>query len=133
MNNWKEIARPEQLPPEGWTTFDLSEHVGKRAWGKTRALVEIIKDEIEKNPNIRILVVGWYPMQAKRLLTEKQMGRAAFAVRKDRNLRGQVFDLVIVDTPKCCMAIKEGRPLRFAREYIEEWLSNPKKTDINEG
>jgi hypothetical protein len=54
--NWRSVARPEQLAPEGeWLIWLI--HAG-RGWGKTKTGAERVREKAEENPGCRIALVG---------------------------------------------------------------------------
>lgn len=54
--SWHELARPEQLPPDGnWRIFLVERG---RGWGKTRAATEWLAEQAATRPGIRCAFVG---------------------------------------------------------------------------
>lgn len=78
--SWAEIARPEQLPPEG--AWLLWAYVAGRGAGKTRAAAEWVNEKAQGNPGVRIALVGRTPADVRDVMIEGESGILAVA-RKD--------------------------------------------------
>lgn len=75
---WREIARPEQLMPEGeWLTWAF---IAGRGAGKTRSAAEAVL-EIAKEPDLRIALVGRIPSDVRDVMIEGESGLLACAKR----------------------------------------------------
>ena len=73
---WREIARPEQLMPEGdWFTWAF---IAGRGAGKTRSAAEAVI-EVAKIPNLRIALVGRNPADVRDVMVEGDSGILACA------------------------------------------------------
>lgn len=73
---WRDIARPEQLMPEGdWFTWAF---IAGRGAGKTRSAAEAII-EVAKTPNLRIALVGRNPADVRDVMVEGDSGILACA------------------------------------------------------
>jgi phage terminase large subunit-like protein len=74
---WKFWARPDQLPPEGdWRTWL---YCAARAVGKTRALAEYIRNEVEAGRHRSIAIVGPTADAIRRDMIEGSSGLLAIA------------------------------------------------------
>lgn len=77
---WREIARPEQLPPGGdWLVWMYS---AGRGSGKTRAAAEWVQDQAVAQPGIRIALVGRTPADVRDVMIEGDSG--IIAVSRDQ-------------------------------------------------
>lgn len=75
---WREIARPEQIMPEGnWFIWAF---IAGRGAGKTRSAAEAILELAEK-PNKRIALVGRIPSDVRDVMIEGESGLIACAKR----------------------------------------------------
>jgi len=73
---WREIARPEQVMPEGdWFTWAF---IAGRGAGKTRSAAEAVL-EIAETPNLRIALVGRNPADVRDVMVEGDSGILACA------------------------------------------------------
>lgn len=73
---WKDIARPEQLPPEGdWFVWMF---LAGRGAGKTRSAAEWVIEKA-KTPNVRIALVARTPSDARDVMVEGESGIFACA------------------------------------------------------
>lgn len=78
---WRDIARPEQLPPDGdWLTWAF---IAGRGAGKTRSAAEWTHDQAMENPKCRIALVGRTPADVRDVMIEGESGLLAVA-RNDR-------------------------------------------------
>jgi len=76
MLPWRELARPEQLMPEGdWFTWAF---IAGRGAGKTRSAAEAII-ELAEQPNLRIALVGRNPADVRDVMVEGDSGILACA------------------------------------------------------
>jgi predicted phage terminase large subunit-like protein len=76
MLPWRQIARPEQLMPDGdWFTWAF---IAGRGAGKTRSAAEAII-EIAEQPNLRIALVGRNPADVRDVMVEGDSGILACA------------------------------------------------------
>lgn len=83
---WREIARPEQLMPEGdWLTWGF---IAGRGAGKTRSAAEAIC-ELAEESNVRIALVGRIPADVRDVMVEGESGLIACAKK-----RGILLDYV---------------------------------------
>lgn len=76
LKAWREIARPEQLMPEGdWFTWAF---IAGRGAGKTRSAAEAVI-EVARKPNLRIALVGRNPADVRDVMVEGDSGILACA------------------------------------------------------
>jgi len=69
---WRDIARPEQLPPDGaWLCWLYR---GGRGSGKTRSAAEWVQEQATANPGIRIALVGRTPADVRDVMLEGDSG-----------------------------------------------------------
>jgi phage terminase large subunit-like protein len=69
---WREAARPEQLPPAGqWLTWAF---VAGRGAGKTRAAAEWVQERALAEPGCRIALVGRTPADVRDVMIEGDSG-----------------------------------------------------------
>lgn len=74
---WREIARPEQLPPDGqWLTWM---YCAGRGAGKTRSAAEWVHEKAMTNPGVRIALVGRTPADVRDVMIEGESGILAVA------------------------------------------------------
>lgn len=74
---WRDIARPEQLPPAGaWAVWAF---IAGRGAGKTRAAAEWVHEQALKNPGCRIALVGRTPADVRDVMIEGESGILAVA------------------------------------------------------
>jgi phage terminase large subunit-like protein len=74
---WREIARPEQLPPAGeWLCWA---YVAGRGAGKTRSAAEWVQEQAMQTPGIRIALVGRTPADVRDVMIEGESGILAIA------------------------------------------------------
>jgi phage terminase large subunit-like protein/DNA-directed RNA polymerase subunit RPC12/RpoP len=72
---WKEIARPEQLPPPGdWMTWLI---LAGRGWGKSRTAAEWAAERGRRYPGSRIALVGKTFADARDTMLEGESGLIA--------------------------------------------------------
>lgn len=76
LKPWREIARPEQLMPEG--DYFTWAFIAGRGAGKTRSAAEAVI-EIAKQPNLRIALVGRNPADVRDVMVEGDSGILACA------------------------------------------------------
>ena len=70
--DWREQARPEQLPPPGeWRVWLM---LAGRGWGKTRAEVEWLRMEVESGRRRRLAIVGRTAADVRDVLVEGESG-----------------------------------------------------------
>ena len=80
--DWRSIARPEQLPPEGdWSTFL---YLGGRGAGKTRAAAEWVRSLAEAASVPRIALVGPTAADVRDTMVEGQSGLLAICPNSNR-------------------------------------------------
>jgi phage terminase large subunit-like protein len=78
---WRHVARPEQLPPEGqWLVWIFK---AGRGAGKTRAAAEWVHEKAKQNPGCRIALVGRTPADVRDTMIEGDSGIVTIA-REDR-------------------------------------------------
>lgn len=69
---WREIARPEQLPPAGeWLVWM---YLAGRGAGKTRSAAEWVHEKAEQRPGCRIALVGRTPADVRDVMIEGESG-----------------------------------------------------------
>jgi phage terminase large subunit-like protein len=74
---WRDIARPEQLPPPGdWLIWAF---IAGRGAGKTRSAGEFIHEKARLNPGVRIALVGRTPADVRDVMIEGESGILACA------------------------------------------------------
>ncbi|MFB8182623.1 DNA-packaging protein [Streptomyces sp. NPDC055966] len=74
---WRDIARPEQLPPAGaWLTWAF---VAGRGAGKTRSAAEWVQERAMAEPGCRIALVGRTPADVRDVMIEGESGILAVA------------------------------------------------------
>ena len=74
---WRDIARPEQLPPPGaWLVWAF---IAGRGAGKTRSAAECIHEKAQLNPGARIALVGRTPADVRDVMIEGESGILACA------------------------------------------------------
>lgn len=74
---WRDIARPEQLPPDGdWLTWS---YLAGRGAGKTRSAAEWVHEQAETHPGCRIALVGRTPADVRDVMIEGESGIIAIA------------------------------------------------------
>lgn len=74
---WRDIARPEQLAPEGaWLTWAF---VAGRGAGKTRSAAEWVHERAMAEPGVRIALVGRTPADVRDVMIEGESGILAVA------------------------------------------------------
>lgn len=74
---WRDIARPEQLPPDGdWLVWIYS---AGRGAGKTRAAAEWVQERALADPGCRIALVGRTPADVRDVMIEGDSGILAVA------------------------------------------------------
>jgi phage terminase large subunit-like protein len=74
---WREIARPEQLAPEGdWLAWA---YIAGRGAGKTRSAAEWVNEKARENPDCRIALVGRTPADVRDVMIEGESGILACA------------------------------------------------------
>lgn len=74
---WRDIARPEQLAPEGdWLTWAF---VAGRGAGKTRSAAEWVQERAMAEPGCRIALVGRTPADVRDVMIEGESGILAIA------------------------------------------------------
>lgn len=70
--DWRDIARPEQLPPPGqWLTWSF---IAGRGAGKTRAAAEWVQEQATANPGCRVALVGRTPADVRDVMIEGDSG-----------------------------------------------------------
>ncbi len=78
---WRDIARPEQLPPDSqWLVWAF---IAGRGAGKTRSAAEWTHERAMANPKCRIALVGRTPADVRDVMIEGESGLLAVA-RGDR-------------------------------------------------
>lgn len=78
--DWRSIARPEQLSPEGeWLTWMF---LAGRGAGKTRSAAEWVLEKAQ-TPNLRIALVGRTPADVRDVMVEGESGILACARELD--------------------------------------------------
>jgi len=76
---WRQIARPEQLAPDGtWLTWA---YCAGRGAGKTRAAAEWAHERAMSTPGVRIALVGRTPADVRDVMIEGESGILAIAGR----------------------------------------------------
>ena len=76
---WRDIARPEQLPPPGnWLTWSF---IAGRGAGKSRAAAEWVNEQALANPGCRIALVGRTPADVRDVMIEGESGILAVSGR----------------------------------------------------
>ena len=74
---WRDIARPEQLPPAGaWLTWS---YLAGRGAGKTRSAAEWVHERAMAEPGCRIALVGRTPADVRDVMIEGESGIIAIA------------------------------------------------------
>jgi phage terminase large subunit-like protein len=74
---WRDIAREEQLPPEGsWLTWAF---IAGRGAGKTRSASEWVHEHATATPGVRIALVGRTPADVRDVMIEGESGILAVA------------------------------------------------------
>jgi phage terminase large subunit-like protein len=74
---WRDIARPEQLPPDGdWLTWS---YLAGRGAGKTRSAAEWVHERAMSEPGCRIALVGRTPADVRDVMIEGESGILAVA------------------------------------------------------
>ena len=74
---WRQIARPEQLAPDGvWLTWA---YVAGRGAGKTRSAAEWVHEKAMLSPGVRIALVGRTPADVRDVMIEGESGIIAIA------------------------------------------------------
>ena len=74
---WRQIARPEQLAPEGeWLVWAF---IAGRGAGKTRSAAEWVHEKAKLNPGVRIALVGRTPADVRDVMIEGESGILACA------------------------------------------------------
>lgn len=74
---WRDIARPEQLPPDGaWLTWS---YLAGRGAGKTRSAAEWVHERAMTDPGCRIALVGRTPADVRDVMIEGESGIIAIA------------------------------------------------------
>src|ERR1700729_412825 len=69
---WRQIARPEQLPPGGdWLTWLF---LAGRGAGKTRSAAEWVHDRAQADPRCRIALIGRTPADVRDVMIEGESG-----------------------------------------------------------
>ena len=69
---WFEIARPEQLPPEGdWLVWAF---IAGRGAGKTRAMAEWVNDQVRRFGKHRIALISRTPADVRDVMIEGEAG-----------------------------------------------------------
>lgn len=75
--SWREIARPEQLPPDGdWLVWAF---IAGRGAGKTRSAAEWVQERAAGHPGCRIALVGRTPADVRDVMIEGESGLIAVA------------------------------------------------------
>lgn len=75
--SWREIARPEQLPPGGdWLVWAF---IAGRGAGKTRSAAEWVQERAEQHPGCRIALVGRTPADVRDVMIEGESGLISVA------------------------------------------------------
>lgn len=75
--DWRAIARPNQLPPDGdWTTWLL---LAGRGFGKTRTGAEFVREEVEHERAGRIALVAPTAADARDVMVEGESGILAIS------------------------------------------------------
>jgi phage terminase large subunit-like protein len=74
---WRDIARPEQLPPDGqWLTWAF---IAGRGAGKTRSAAEWVQEQAVRDRGCRIALVGRTPADVRDVMIEGESGILAVA------------------------------------------------------
>lgn len=74
---WRDLARPEQLPPDGaWLVWI---YAAGRGAGKTRAAAEWANEQAEQHPGCRIALIGRTPADVRDVMIEGDSGILAVA------------------------------------------------------
>jgi len=82
--SWRQWAHPGQVPPEGhWHTWLI---MAGRGYGKTRSGAEWVREIAEKDPTVRIALVGDSLGEVRRVMVEGPSGLLAVAQPKKRPL-----------------------------------------------
>lgn len=82
-SNWRSIARPKQLPPEGdWLVWLI--RTG-RGWGKTRTGAEWVREQVDAGRQ-RIALVGETAADARDVMVEGESGIMACSLPSNRPL-----------------------------------------------
>lgn len=72
LYNWKKIARPNQLPPDGdWMIWLI---LAGRGFGKTRMGAETVKMWVESNAYKRIALISTSVQEARSIMVEGESG-----------------------------------------------------------
>lgn len=81
--DWRSVARPEQLPPEGddWVTWLIQ---GGRGMGKTRSGAEWVRSLAEAASGARIALVGPTAADVRDTMVEGESGLLAIAPNSSR-------------------------------------------------
>jgi phage terminase large subunit-like protein len=76
---WRDIARPEQLPPPGqWLVWA---YIAGRGAGKTRSAAEWVTEKALAHPGCRIALVGRTPADVRDVMIEGESGLLAVSDR----------------------------------------------------
>lgn len=74
---WRDIARPEQLPPDSdWLVWAF---IAGRGAGKTRSAAEWVNEHATSTPGVRIALVGRTPADVRDVMIEGESGILAVA------------------------------------------------------
>jgi phage terminase large subunit-like protein len=77
LPEWRNTARPEQLPPDGqWLTWAF---IAGRGAGKTRSAAEWVNEKAQSSPGVRIALVGRTPADVRDVMIEGESGILAVA------------------------------------------------------
>ena len=82
-NDWRSIARPEQLPPAGdwWTIFLLQ---AGRGYGKTRVGAETVREWILRGTCSRIALIAPTAADCRDVMVEGESGLLAVCKGNER-------------------------------------------------
>ena len=82
LHDWRFLARPEQLTPEGdWRVWLI---LAGRGWGKTRTGAEWVRMQIESGAAKRIALVGRTQSDAREVMIDGESGLLRIAPPWDR-------------------------------------------------
>lgn len=84
IQNWKTLARPNQLPPKGdWNIWLI---LAGRGFGKTRAAAETIRDWVLTKQYKRIALIANTIQEARQIMVEGNSGLLSISPKSDKLL-----------------------------------------------
>src|SRR6056297_2561356 len=120
--DWKFWARPEQLEPEGdWDVWLIN---AGRGFGKTRAGVEWVREEVKRGKK-RIAAVAATNSDIERVMVKGESGFLSVCYEKDKTYKGAEIGYPEWSPTKRSLTWKNGAKVEFYSAEEPERLRGP--------